>query len=341
MRVMVTGGTGFVGYHTTRALQAAGHEVSLLVRSVDKMLNLYGDDHDLSYTRGDICDAPSVRAALRGCDAMVHGAAMVSVDPRDAERVFRGNVEGTRTVMNAALDAGVGAILHVSSVTALFDPAASVLNEDSPPGKARNAYGRSKVACETMVRRLQNSGAPIYITYPGSIIGPEDPGFTEPHVGLQAFLTTLMPVLPTGNQWVDVRDVAEAHLRLLERRPRPRRYTLGGHYLPWPELAALLEQLTGRRLLKLPLGGGVMRGAGMALDLLRRGLPIPSDLPVSREAMEYATRWVPMDDTLVQNTLDFRFRPAEESLRAAIRWLHEAGHITRKQAGDALENPDD
>ncbi|MDH3994715.1 MAG: NAD(P)H-binding protein, partial [Gammaproteobacteria bacterium] len=70
MRVMITGGTGFIGYHTTMALLDAGHEVSLLVRSVDKMHAMYGPDLIEHYTVGDIVDQKSVQQAMQGCDAL-------------------------------------------------------------------------------------------------------------------------------------------------------------------------------------------------------------------------------------------------------------------------------
>jgi len=337
MRVMITGGTGFVGLHATRALLAAGHEVTLLVRSIDKLLDLYGEDGVVDYVRGDILDKDSVQDAVEDCAAVVHAAAMVSVDPRDAERVYRGNVQGTQNVIDAAMEAAVEAVVHVSSVTALFDPAASVLDENSPPGTARNAYGRSKVECERYARRLQDAGAPVYIVYPASVIGPDDPGLTEPHQGLQAFLTSgLLPRLPTGNQWVDVRDIAAIIARLLEQRPAQRRFTAGGHYLPWPELGRTLQAVTGRRFITPPVPGGLMRLAGNVLDLARKAVPI--ELPISEESMDYATRWVPMSNDLVEQALDISFCPVQDSLRAAIRWLHAAGHITARQAGAALED---
>ena len=99
MRVMITGGTGFIGWHTARALLSAGHEVSLLVRSVEKMRSLYADGEIAHYAVGDITDADSVRAAMEGCDALVHTAALVSTHAGDAERVYATNVQGTRTVI--------------------------------------------------------------------------------------------------------------------------------------------------------------------------------------------------------------------------------------------------
>ncbi|MEH6593777.1 MAG: SDR family NAD(P)-dependent oxidoreductase [Halioglobus sp.] len=332
MKVMITGGTGFVGYHTAMALMEAGHTVSLLVRSVDKMLKLYGDDCGLSYTRGDITDAEKVAQALEGCDAVVHAAAMVSTDANDAEKVFHTNVEGAKTVIGSALSLGIGPIIHVSSVTALYDPKASILDENSPPGTAKNAYGRSKVACEEYVRGLQAEGGSVYITYPATVIGPDDPGLTEAHVGMQGYLIAFVPLMPSGNQYVDVRDVAEVHLRLLELQPEAGNYTLGGHYLPWSELGKVLDQVTGRTLLKLPLLGGFMRLAGRVFDKVNPYLP--SHIPISEEAMEYATNWVQLDNSKVENVLDFEFRPIEESMADTVSWLYQAGHISEKQAGD-------
>jgi nucleoside-diphosphate-sugar epimerase len=331
MHVMITGGTGFVGFHTAQALMGAGHTVSLLVRSVDKMLQLYGDDCELSYTRGDICDAGKVRQALAGCDAVIHAAAMVSTKASDAEKVYNTNFEGTKTVIGAALKAGVESVIHVSSVTALYDPKSHLLDGDSPPGAASNAYGRSKVASEKYVRGLQKKGKRIYITYPATIIGPDDPGMTEAMVGMQGYLMAFVPLMPSGNQYIDVRDVAEAHLRLLERQPEPGNYTLGGHYLPWAELGRVLDEVTGRRLLKLPLHGGLMRLTGRFVDYLNPYVSFP--LPISEEAMQYATNWVTLDNSKVETALDFEFRPVEETMADTARWLYQSGKIRKRHAG--------
>lgn len=336
MRVMITGGTGFVGYHIAQALIDAGHTVSLLVRSVDKAETLYGQDSSVTHVRGDITDREKVAEALRGCDAVVHAAAMVSTDANDAEKVFNTNVEGAKTVIGTALFLGIEPIIHVSSVTALYDPNAKILDENSPPGAARNAYGRSKVACEEYVRDLQEQGSQLYITYPATVIGPDDPGLTEAHVGMQGYLVAFVPLMPSGNQYVDVRDVAEIHLRLLEQQPPAGNYTMGGHFLSWAQLGRVLDRVTGRKLIRVPLLGGFMRLAGRVFDKINPY--IPARIPVSEEAMEYATNWVKLDNSKVEEVLDFEFRPVEESMHDTVRWLYEADHISAKQAGKVAED---
>jgi len=336
MRVMITGGTGFIGYHTARALLEAGHEVSLLVRSVDKMQELFGSGTIQHFTAGDIVEADRVREAMDGCDAVIHVAALVSTHARDAERVYETNLSGTKNVIGSAVDLGLERIIHVSSVTALYDPGAHLLDAHSPPGRSVTGYGRSKVACEKYVRGLQAAGEPVDITYPATVLGPESPGLTEPHLGLRTYLANFVPVMSSGNQYVDVRDLAQLHLRLLERRTgvnpsQPGRYLFGGHYIPWRELGPFLERLTGRKLLKLRLNARAMRLAGRLVDWVDRFVEM--EVPLNAEAMEYATGWVQMDSGRVREDLALVPRPAEETFADTIRWLHRAGHITSEQAG--------
>lgn len=332
MRVMVTGATGFIGYHTTQALLAAGHEVSLLVRSEDKMRRVFGPDCIEHFTVGDITDRKKVRQAMAECDAVIHVAALVSTRAADAQRVFDTNVNGVKEVIGGAVELGLDPVIHVSSVTALYDPAAPVLDEHSPVGVGATGYGRSKVACEKFVRSLQEQGAPVHITYPATVLGPDTPEMTEAHVGLQTYLAHFVPLMSSGNQYVDVRDLADFHLQLVESPPEPGRFLLGGHYIPWRKLGGILERLTGRRLLKLPLSSGFMRLAGRLCDEVSRYLDV--ELPMTAEGLQYATRWVLMDNGKVEREMGFRFRPVEETLSDSIRWLAREGHITAAQAGD-------
>ena len=331
MRVMVTGATGFIGYHTTLALMEAGHEVSLLVRSPEKMRRLFGRGVIKHYTKGDIADSKAVAKALRDCDAVIHVAALVSTHAADEERVYQTNLAGTRNVIGGALEQGIESLVYVSSVTALYDPDAEVLNEDSPTGVGSGGYGRSKVACEKYVRGLQAEGHPVTITYPASVLGPDTPEMTEAHVGLQTYLAQFVPLMASGNQYVDVRDIAAVHLQIVEEGAPSNRYVLGGHYLAWRDLGAVLEDITGTRVLKVPLSGALMRLAGGVADRLARFLP--DDFPITKEGLTYATRWVIMDNNRVEEELGLEFRPVEQTLSDSIGWLASEGHLTARQAG--------
>lgn len=329
MKVLVTGGTGFIGYHTARQLRESGHDVRLLVRNEDKARQLYGDSlPELAVS--DVTDKAGVADALAGCDAVVHTAAMVSIDRKDADVVFRTNTGGTRNVIGQAVEMGLSKVLHLSSVTAIFDENASLLDENSPPGTARDAYGRSKVASEQYVRELQAQGAPVFITYPASVIGPDDPGMTEPHEGLVANLFARV-IMPGGNQWVDVRDVAAAQVAIIEGDVEPGGYCLGGHFLSWRELGDLLSRLTGRRLLPVPIPGVTMRTLGRVMDVVQP--IIGADTPITHEAMVYATRWVNLDNSRAEQELGIEFRPVEESIRDALVSLSERGKLHRRLAG--------
>jgi len=176
MRVLVTGGTGYVGSHAVAALVESGHEVRLLVRSPDRVVASLGplgvSVPDVAV--GDITDAGSIDAALAGSDAVVHAASVYSLDPRDAPTIAATNVRGTETVLDAALRAGVDPIVYVSSYVGLL-PSTDVLGPGSPVGHPTPPYARSKADSEIVARRHQEEGDPIVSVIPGSIWGPHDP----------------------------------------------------------------------------------------------------------------------------------------------------------------------
>jgi len=324
MRVLVTGGTGFVGGWTAKAISDAGHAVRFLVRnpaglhtSVER-LGVDVSDHVV----GDITDAGSVRRALDGCDAVVHAAALVATDPRQNEQMMATNSVGARNVLGGAIEVGLDPIIHVSSFTALFRPGLRTLSADLPVAGGTDGYGRSKAREERYVRGLQDDGAPVTITYPGMVLGPPvGDRFGEAGEGVRAALQMrLIPGRSAAWLVVDVRDLAAVHVALLEPGRGPRRYMAGGHRVPPQRLAGLLGAVSGAPLFAVPVPDVALRWAGRLLDQAGRVLPITT--PITEAGMQYYTQMPASDDSPAERELGVVFRDPRETLAdtvAAIR----------------------
>jgi nucleoside-diphosphate-sugar epimerase len=326
MHVLVTGATGFIGFHTALALLQAGHSVRFGVRSENKLRRLCQPlDIDISdRSVGEITDRSVIDAALDGVDGVVHTAALVSMDASRAEAMYQTNTVGTERVIGGAVARGLKSIVNVSSVTALYHPEAGLLDETRALADPTSPYGRSKAAGERFVRRLLAEGASIASTFPATVIGPMDPAMSEGNQGLALQLRFGVVRTSSGLQMVDVRDLADAQVALLERRASGP-WIVGGHYRSWDELGPLLERVTGRHLRRLPIPGWMLRGMGTAADLVSSVLPLQP--PLGREGTEYATRWVYADDRKLREALGMRYRPLEETLVDTIRWMAEAGRV--------------
>jgi nucleoside-diphosphate-sugar epimerase len=329
MRVMVTGATGFLGSHAVAALLDAGHELRLLVRDPAKITRVLAPHgaRVVDHVVGDMSDAALVRKALDGCDAVLHTAVTMYGGPE----ILAANLAGVRNVVGQAAELGLDPILYVSSVGSMFPPPGPVVTADDPVTSLATTYGRSKAEGERYVRELQARGAPVRTLYPGGIWGPLDPALGETSKGLRDALRFGWPITRGGVSIVDVRDLARMLALLLQPGRGPGRYMAGGHFVSWPELAALCDDLTGRRVLRIPAPAPLLLLAGRVIDGLRRLLPIT--YPLTHEAALFMTQLTPCDSRPTTHELGLDFRPVRETVGDAIRWLHEAGHIKSRHAG--------
>jgi nucleoside-diphosphate-sugar epimerase len=335
MKIMVTGGTGFVGAHTVRALHDAGHDVRLLVRDprlIEKVLHPLGV-LDVEHVTGDATDAESVSRALDGCDAVVHAAAVVAIQRARAEEVLSTNARAAAEVLGAAHRAGLDPIVHVSSVSALSTEGGRQ-RPDSPIASAANAYARSKAESERYARRLQAEGAPVVITYPAMVLGP--PAGSRRTADAGNFLIETLKrgaAIATDGAWsvVDARDVAAVHTAAMQPGRGPRRFTAGGEFVAYRDVLDVLERLTGRRLRRLSIPTPPLRVLANVAEVIGRAVPLPSWL--TREALTSVVDAVPVDDSRTTAELGVEFRPAEATLAATVRGLYDAGELTAAQVG--------
>jgi dihydroflavonol-4-reductase len=327
MRVLVTGGTGFVGSHVCRQLMAAGHAVRLLVRNRDKAQAYYQrlGEGVPELVPGDVTDIAAVKAALTGCDGVVHAAAGTPMQMGSVEQLFAVNVGGVKNVVGSVLSLGIERIVCISSITAIFNEDASKVTADAPPSPSKLPYGQSKVEAEIYLRELQAQGAPIAIVYPGGVIGPDDPGFSDSCKALKHRIENGFRIFGDGGmQFIDVRDLAALVCSLVTTGGAGR-FLLPGVYTRWTQQADLIEAVSGCTLQRIPAQGWKLRLVGRVMDVMRLFKRV--DSPISAETMRYATLWPNIGNTAELARRSLQLRGARETFADTITWMVRAGHI--------------
>jgi nucleoside-diphosphate-sugar epimerase len=343
VRVLVTGGTGFVGCHTVAALQEAGHQPRLLVRSLERVapalapLGVALADDDVVV--GDATDAASIEHALEGCDAAIHAASVVSLHVRDAGHVLDVNTRAAELVLGGAHRAGLDPIVHVSSLSALVPQPASdaTITADTPvpDPESQGPYGRSKAAAEHVARRLQAEGAPVVTVYPSMVMGPCDPHRGEGTSAWRSLLRGLMPVMPKGGfHIVDVRDLGALLAAMVQPGRGPRRYLTTGHHVAAATAVADMSRLTGRWLPVVEIPTALVHLGGRLADFVQQVLPVR--LPLGYEAVTTLTTDPDCDDGDTWTDLGVSPRPLDDTTTDLIRWLVAEDLLSPAQAGKAL-----
>lgn len=337
MKVLVTGGTGFVGARITADLVRAGHDVRLLVRRPEQVtvsLAPYDVSVDEVVT-GDVLDPVAVDAAIDGCGAVVHAAAVFSFKANRAGVIRETNARAAELVLGRAVDRGLDPVVHISSTVALTRVGGS--GPDLPLGDVEWPYARSKVASEVVARRLQDADAPVVTIYPGSVYGPHDPYRGEQSERLRWILLGRFPFYPPGFiHTVDVRTVAATVLRALEPGRGPRRYVVPGDPVDAGLLYGTASEVTGRRLRYLTLPPAMLLPFARSMAWLQQSLPDRWYFPADPEGVDVMRRATVFDDSPARTGLGVEPVAFEQSLRDTVVWLVESGRLPERYAGRAL-----
>ena len=163
MRILVTGGAGFLGYHLARGL--GGKEVVFLDTADPSGAEI---PKSVLYHRGDVRDAPILETAMEGCEAVVHAAAGLPLMPK--AEILSVNLDGTRSVLESCAKLGVERVVHISSTAVYEDTAHGPAPEDAPL-RGVGPYGRSKVEAETLCAKARDAGQPVCILRPKTFLG--------------------------------------------------------------------------------------------------------------------------------------------------------------------------
>ena len=321
MTVVVTGAAGHVGAAVVRALLAEGRRVRALVRSDDRALR----GLDVEVVRGDVGDPAALARAMAGAELVFHTAARISLRSGADPEVERVNVDGTRGVVEACLRAGIGRLIHFSSVHALVqEPVAAALDERRELADRPGAlpYDRSKARAERVILAGVEAGLDAVIVSPSAILGPYDYKPSKMGALLLRMRQGRLPALIAGAQsWVDVRDVAAGALLAAARGRVGERYLLSGHYHSMAELAELAAAIGGFRRPRLVIPAGIVGRVAPLAERVSVGLGREPVLSPASLAALHGSRGVLCDKAARE--LGYRPRPLAETLRDALSWLSE------------------
>ncbi|MGH6974435.1 MAG: hopanoid-associated sugar epimerase [Stellaceae bacterium] len=326
--VLVTGASGFVGAAVVRALLAAGRKVRALLRPSSDRRNVEGLAVDVRL--GSLTEPRSLAAAIEGCDALYHVAADYRLWVRNPAEMYACNVDGTRSLMEAALAARVGRIVYTSSVATLGWRADSAAADETTPSALADMVGhykRSKFLAEAAVRDLISTRAlPAVIVNPSTPIGPRDVKPTPTgRIIVEAASGRMPAYVDTGLNLVHVDDVARGHL-LAEGGGRVgERYILGGENLTLGDILRLIAGIVGRKPPKIEVPAALVWPVAVIEEAL--GWLIGREPFATREGLRMSRHKMFFSSAKAERELGYRARPAREGLADAVAWFRQAGMV--------------
>jgi dihydroflavonol-4-reductase len=329
VKLLVTGGTGFLGSALVPLLAAGGHGLRLLQRSAAPEAEALGAE----VMRASLSDPEAIAPALDGVDAVVHLAGQVSFDPDDPAGMYDLHVQGTRRLLEACAAKGVSRVVLASSSGTI-----AVSKEDRVATEADDypiavvggwPYYLSKIFQEkTALRIHRDTGLPVVVLNPSLLLGPGDARLSSTDVVFK-FMEKRIPAMPTGGlSFVDVRDAAAAFVAALSKGRPGERYLLGGANMTFKDFFARLERLSGIRAPRVTLPSAVNIAGSKLLEKLHawRG----TETPLDPRSVEMGERFWYCDASKAEAELGFTARDPQETLFETVRWLDE--NVRKKKA---------
>lgn len=340
-KIFVTGATGFLGGHTVAELARRGHEVVALVRDLESGIEpareANGHGGAISVHPGDVLDPATFAGALAGCDAVFHCAGMVSRDARDADRLHRLHVEGTKNVLTAARAAGVkrAVVASTSGVVAVSDDPKKVRDESAPAPLdiiGTWPYYRSKLFAEQKAFELRQPGFEVVAVNPTLLLGPGDlRGSSTKDV--EDILEGRVLAIPEGGMsFVDARDAAAGMVLAWERGKDGERYLLSAQNLTVRAFAEKISRIAGVSLpaMRMPRSRALATLTADVLGRVRRHTDVVPKL--DRITLEMAQFFWYVDASRAQRELGWSHRDPMATLTDTIDDLTRRGVVWPRPA---------
>ncbi len=329
MTTLVTGATGFVGWHVARFLTERVGRVRVLVRPTSQLhaTRLPGG-LNVEPVQGDLRDRSSLSKALDGATQVFHVAADYRLWARNPDEIYESNVQGTRNLIDASRQAGVEKFVYTSSVATIAVPASGELPDERTQARLDQMVGhykRSKFIAENEVIDAARNGFPAVVVNPTTPIGPGDWKPTPTGRVIVDFLNGRMPAyVDTGFNVVGVEDVAEGHWLAAKNGRNGERYILGERNIALKEFLAIVAAATDRAAPRVRLPYVVALAAGHVENLWCSVMGREPRIPL--EGVRMAKHKMFVDASRATRELGFRPGGIEAAAGRAVRWYIQNGY---------------
>ena len=328
-RVFVTGGAGFIGSHVVERLVEEGVAVTVLVMPGDRAPSLDGlPAARVTRVVGDLSDTAALERAMAGCDLVIHLAAIYAIWlPRPA-LMWEVNVDGTRNIMRAARKAGIGRVVHTSSIAAIGhrvgqEPATE---EDLFSDWDGDDYVRSKYVSELEALAFAAPDFEVVAVNPAFPFGAKDTGPTPTGRMVRDTLSGRLPFVVAGGVIaVDVRDVAEGHLLGALRGRSGRRYILGGANVSYRDFAERVARAARRRPPPVTMPRSALTRAGSVAEWVADHVTHKPPMLTRRSVGYLAGRYLYFSTLRAEQELGYKPRPIDEAIAASVAWFRGQG----------------
>ena len=317
---LVSGATGFVGWHVAKKLKERGVEVRALSRS-HAITEL-----DVETVRGDLRDLTSLERACEGCSHVFHVAADYRLWTAEPAEMYASNVEGTRNMMKAARKADVERVVYCSTVGAVGMRKGLIADEDSPVSvdEMKGHYKRSKFLAEQVATEAAKEGVPVVVVNPTTPVGDHDFKPTPTGKVIADFLAGRIPAyIDTGLNYVDVEDVAEGHLLAAEKGRVGERYILGSENLTLKQMLDRLAAQSGRKAPTIEIPYFIAYAAAYCSTAVAEATG--RHPAIALDGVRYANIRMWVSQAKAERELGYRPVAVDDALRRAVEWFGGRG----------------